>query len=327
MGTVIAIVNQKGGVGKTTTAISLSSSLALYGKKCLLVDLDPQANATTGLGVDLENIKTIYDALLDEAPSAEVIIPTAIEGLSLIPASIDLAGAEIELVSTLARESRLRQALVSVANDYDYILIDSPPSLGLLTINSLVAAEKVIIPIQTEFYALTGVSQLIKTLSLIRRSLNPEIEVLGVLLTMFDARTKLSQEVSDELRRHFSGNIFSTIIPRNIRLTEAPSHGQPVGVYAADSRGAKAYFSLAKEVMQLLAPEEIAHGQTDARSWILDSAGTLGDTGGELDRIGDQPDSIQSLSTPPESGQRADAGDGGLGEGPWGDSASGSEEH
>jgi chromosome partitioning protein len=322
MGTVIAIVNQKGGVGKTTTAISLSSSLALQGRSCLLIDLDPQGNATTGLGVSPENVKTIYDALLDETPAAEVIVPTSIEGLSLIPSSIDLAGAEIELVSTLARESRLRQALEPVSREYDYIFIDSPPSLGLLTINSLVAAERVIIPIQTEFYALTGVSQLIKTLSLVRRSLNPGIEVLGVLLTMFDARTKLSQEVSDELRRHFSGNIFSTIIPRNIRLTEAPSHGQPIGVYAADSRGAKAYFSLAQEVMRLLEPEEIDHGQTDAGPWLPDSTGPLGDSGGELDRPGGQADSIQPVPTPPESGQRTDAGYGGVSPGPWSDPAS-----
>jgi len=324
---IIAIVNQKGGVGKTTTAISLASSLALQGKNCLLVDLDPQGNATTGLGISQENSKTIYDALLDETPTKETIFPTPIEKLHLIPASIDLAGAEIELVSTIARESQLRQALEPIASDYDYIFIDSPPSLGLLTINSLVAAEKVIIPIQTEFYALTGVSQLIKTLSLVRRSLNPGIEVLGVLLTMFDARTKLSQEVSDELRRHFSGNIFSTIIPRNIRLTEAPSHGKPVGVYAPDSRGAKAYFCLALEVMQLVAPEEIDHGQTDPRPWIPDSAGPLGDSGGELDRAGDQSDSIQPLPAPPESGQRADAGTGGVSEGPWSDTAPGSEEN
>jgi chromosome partitioning protein len=255
MAVVISIVNQKGGVGKTTTAINLSASLAQSGYSTLLIDLDPQANTTTGLGMSARTDKTVYDCLQEDAAIQDVALPTEIPRLSVVPASIDLAGAEIELVSVLARETRLRRALESSLPKYDFIVIDSPPSLGLLTINSLAAADRVIVPVQCEFYALTGLAQLLKTLSLVRRSLNSTVEVLGVVLTMYDARTRLSEEVAIQLREHFKGRVFNTVIPRNIRLTEAPSHGKPVSLYAPESRGAQAYCALAVEVAALTSKE------------------------------------------------------------------------
>lgn len=328
MATVISIVNQKGGVGKTTTAISLASYLAAVGCPTLLIDLDPQANATTGLGVDWTSIdKTIYECLHEDTAIGEVIQSTVIPGLSFVSSSIDLAGAEIELVSALARETRLRRALESQLPHYEFVIIDSPPSLGLLTVNSLAAADQVIVPVQCEFYALTGLAQLLKTLSLVRRSINPGLEILGVLLTMYDARTRLSEEVAAQLREHFKGRIFNTVIPRNIRLTEAPSHGQPVSLYAPDSRGAQAYRSLANEVLALTKTihqspiQEPDDGQTQARTGIVDSDGRMATPGRCPDGNGDRPDPVEPIPAPPECGSGAASRTDGVDPGPWGDPA------
>lgn len=247
---VIAIANQKGGVGKTTTAINLAAGLAQLGKKVLLVDIDPQGNSTSGLGVDKRAIKRCtYDTLINDVPMEEIIVPSAVENLFLLPATIQLAGAEIELVSTLSRESKLRRALERVKYDYDYVLIDCPPSLGLLTINALTAANSVLVPIQCEFYALEGVSQLINTITLVQKHLNPALTLEGVVLTMFDARTNLSIQVVEEVKSHFRHKVYQTIIPRNVRLSEAPSHGLPVTLYDPKSRGAEVYLDLAREVI------------------------------------------------------------------------------
>ena len=252
MGRTVAVVNQKGGVGKSTTAVNLSACLALLGKRILLVDIDPQGNATTGLGIDKRGIENdSYALLLGEIGAASAIIPTDVENLSIIPATANLAGAEVELVSALARESRLRQALAEVADRYDYIFVDCPPSLGLLTINALVAADQMIIPIQAEFYALEGLSQLTAIVQRIKEALNPRLEILGVLVTMYDGRTRLAVEVVDEVLRYFPDHVFKTQIPRNIRLSEAPSFGKPVVLFDVRSRGAQAYLDLAREVAAL----------------------------------------------------------------------------
>lgn len=246
-----AIINQKGGVGKTTTAVNLAACLAAAGQKVLLVDCDPQGNATSGLGIDRAKLEgCIYSVLLGDRDIEETLLSTPVEGLDLLPATLDLAGAEIELVSTLSRESKLKQVLSRLTRPYDLILIDSPPSLGLLTINALTASDEVLIPIQCEYYALEGISQLLQTLNLVRRHLNPELKIGGVLLTMHDPRTNLSQQVIDEVRTHFGAKVFQTIIPRNIRLSEAPSHGLPILLYDPRSRGAEAYQQLSKEVIQ-----------------------------------------------------------------------------
>jgi chromosome partitioning protein len=252
MGRTVAVVNQKGGVGKSTTAVNLGACLALLGKRVLLVDIDPQGNATTGLGVDKRGIENdSYALLLGEISTRSAIISTDVENLSIIPATANLAGAEIELVSALARETRLRQALADVADQYDYIFVDCPPSLGLLTINALVAADQMIIPIQAEFYALEGLSQLTAIVKRVKEALNPRLEILGVLVTMYDGRTRLAVEVVDEVLRYFPEQVFKTQIPRNIRLSEAPSFGKPVVLFDVRSRGAQAYLDLAREVAAL----------------------------------------------------------------------------
>lgn len=247
---VIAIANQKGGVGKTTTAVNLSACLAELGKKVLLIDIDPQGNSTSGLGFHKGAIKRcIYDALVNDTPIESIIVQTQIPNLKLLPATIQLAGAEIELVSMMSREGKLKRALDKAKFAFDYVLIDCPPSLGLLTINSLTAANSVLVPIQCEFYALEGLTQLMNTVSLVQKNLNPILTLEGVVLTMFDARTNLSIQVVDEVKNHFRHKVYQTIIPRNVRLSEAPSHGQPVIKYDPKSKGTEVYFDLAREVI------------------------------------------------------------------------------
>jgi chromosome partitioning protein len=244
----IACANQKGGVGKTTTVINLGTYLAIAGLRILIVDVDPQGNATSGLGIDRSSLEgTLYDALTGSVPVADVILPTAVDGLSIVPSSISMAGAEVELASTNQRERRLATLLTSIAADYDYILLDCPPSLGLLTVNALTAASAVLIPLQCEFYALEGLTQLIATIHLVRDNLNPDLEINGVVLTMADGRTNLSADVSAEARRHLGAVVFDTVVPRSVRLSEAPSFGLPIALYRPDSKGAEAYAALATE--------------------------------------------------------------------------------
>jgi chromosome partitioning protein len=246
---VTACTNQKGGVGKTTTVVNLAAFLALSGTSTLVIDIDPQGNATSGLGVDRRNVdRSVYDALIDRVPIGEVTVGTAIEGLDLVPSAPALSGAEVELVDIPARERRLSASLAGLGGRYDRVLIDCPPSLGLLTVNALTAADGVLIPIQTEYYALEGLSQLVNTIRLVREELNPRLEIEGVLLTMYDARTNLSAQVAAEVRRHMNGTVYDTVVPRSVRLSEAPSHGLPVALYAPASRGAVAYGELAAEV-------------------------------------------------------------------------------
>ena len=251
LGKVISIANQKGGVGKTTTSVNLGACLAHIGKKVLLVDIDPQGNATSGAGVEKGDVQQcIYDVLVDDLELDAVIQITAVENLHVVPATIQLAGAEIELVPTISREVRLKKAIDQVKDRYDYILIDCPPSLGLLTLNSLTASETVLIPVQCEYYALEGLSQLLNTVRLVQKHLNSDLLIEGVLLTMLDARTNLGLQVIQEVKKYFQNKVFKTIIPRNVRLGEAPSHGEPIIIYDPKSRGAEVYLELAKEVAQ-----------------------------------------------------------------------------
>jgi chromosome partitioning protein len=248
---IIALVNQKGGVGKSTTAVNLGAALAVEGRRVLVVDCDPQGNTTTGFGIEKHRLqRDVYNVLMQEASIDDVAQATEIESLTLVPATINLAGAEIELVSALSRETRLRKALLPVAQRYDFVLIDCPPSLGLLTINALTAAEELIIPVQAEYYALEGLSQLTAVVRRVREALNPTLHMSGVLVTMFDGRTRLALEVLDELEKFFPDQMFKTQIPRNIRLSEAPSYGKPVILFDVKSRGAQAYMSLAKELLE-----------------------------------------------------------------------------
>jgi len=250
VGDTIACANQKGGVGKTTTVVNLGAYLALAGQRVLVVDLDPQGNATSGLGLDRADVRrSVYDLLAETVDAADVIIHTRVPRLDLIPASLALAGAEVELAALPQREQRLARTLGRLAEAYDHVLIDCPPSLGLLTVNALTAARAVLIPLQCEYYALEGLSQLIATINLVRDHLNPDLAIQGVVLTMFDSRTNLSAEVRDEARRHLAGSVFRTVIPRSVRLSEAPSYGLPIALYRADSKGATAYRELADEYL------------------------------------------------------------------------------
>ena len=250
MGKVVSIANQKGGVGKTTTSINLSTILAKKGKKVLLIDADPQGNATSGLGINKEIDKSIYDVIINEINIKETLKDAAVKTLKVCPSNINLAGAEVELVSLMSREHRLKERIDEIKNEFDYIIIDCPPSLGLITLNAFTASDSVLIPVQCEYYALEGLGQLINTINLVRRHLNKDVEIEGALLTMYDARTNLSNQVVKEVKRYFEDRVYKTVIPRNVKLSEAPSYGMPITVYDPKSKGAKCYEKLAKEFLK-----------------------------------------------------------------------------
>lgn len=254
---IIAIANQKGGVGKTTTAINLSTCVAERGKKVLLIDIDPQGNATSGVGIaKAPDDKTIYDVLVNDEQMVNIIKPTAVKNLHICPSSINLAGAEVELVNLMSRETRLKRAIESMEQKYDYIFMDCPPSLGLITLNAFTAASSVLVPIQCEYYALEGLGQLVNTIKLVQKNLNDNLEIEGVVMTMYDSRTKLSTQVSEEVKKYFGDKVFNAVIPRNIRLSEAPSHGLPITMYDPLSKGARTYKKLAKELITKNKQEE-----------------------------------------------------------------------
>lgn len=251
MGKTITLANQKGGVGKTTTAINLAASLASLDKKVLLVDMDPQANASSGLGIEISDLKnTVYECLVHSIEVSDAILSTNVNGLDIVPSHIDLAGAEVELMDSNDRESTLKSKLMGIKDKYDYIIIDSSPSLGLLTVNALVAADSVLIPVQCEYFALEGISKLLSTIKIIRKKLNPHIEIEGFLMTMYDSRTRLNNQVYEEVKKHFKDLVFSTVIQRNIKLGEAPSYGLPAILYDADSKGAINHLQLASEIIK-----------------------------------------------------------------------------
>jgi len=247
---IIAIANQKGGVGKTTTAINLSTCVAERGKKVLLIDIDPQGNATSGVGINKQpDDKSIYDVIINDEPMVNIIKPTMIKNLHICPSSINLAAAEVELVPLMARETRLKKAIEAMEQKYDYIFMDCPPSLGLVTLNAFACASSVLVPIQCEYYALEGLGQLVNTIKLVQKNLNPDLQIEGVVMTMYDTRTRLSSQVAEEVIKYFGNKVFETVIPRNIRLSEAPSHGLPITVYDPLSKGARTYKKLAKELL------------------------------------------------------------------------------
>lgn len=251
MAKIICIANQKGGVGKTTTAINLGASLAVAERKTLLVDMDPQGNAGSGVGIEKDTLReSIYHALISDADPAGIVRKTDLPFLDILPSTDDLAGAELELVAVNDREKRLAKALASLADSYEYILIDCPPSLGLLTLNAMTAADSVLVPLQCEFYAMEGLSKILTTIRLVKKGLNPSLAMEGILLTMFDGRNNLSRQVSEEIRNHFGETTFKTVIPRNVRLSEAPSHGKPILLYDITSRGAAGYLELAREIIE-----------------------------------------------------------------------------
>lgn len=257
MAKVIAIANQKGGVGKTTTAVNLSSCLATKGKKVVIIDVDPQGNTTSGLGIDKNNIKkSIYEVLINDEKIENTLLKTPVENLVICPSNIQLVGAEVELVSVISRETRMKVAIEEIKDKYDFILIDCPPSLGLLTLNALTASDKILVPIQCEYYALEGLSQLMNTVKLVQRHLNPTLDVEGVVLTMFDARTNLSIQVVEDVKKYFRNKVYRTVIPRNVRLSEAPSFGLPIILYDPKSKGAECYMDLAQEVIDYSEEEE-----------------------------------------------------------------------
>lgn len=258
MGRVISIANQKGGVGKTTTSINISTILAKKGKKVLLIDADPQGNATSGIGIEKKTDKSIYDVIIEETKIEEVVLETQVKNLKICPSNINLAGAEVELVSMMSREYRLKERIEEEKENYDYIIIDCPPSLGLITLNAFTASDSVLIPVQCEYYALEGLEQLMNTVNLVKKHLNKELELEGAVLTMYDARTNLSNQVVKEVKNYFEDKVYKTVIPRNVRLSEAPSFGMPISLYDPKSKGAKCYDKLVKEILKKNEEEKLA---------------------------------------------------------------------